>query len=130
MEAAARHARSATKGSHTQWAGAVALCLPTIDHGYTVLTAVRRVATLAVAAVVAIVFTADPIACVDGCTDGGPASQAVPPTSCSLCVRGVALDGIALSVAPVLTIRPVHHPPATVVFPLFVHPIDHPPRPA
>jgi hypothetical protein len=91
---------------------------------------VRRVATLAVALVIAVVFLADPMACVDGCTDGGPASQASADSSCSLCQRGVALDAVALSVSPMLTIRRVHYPPPMPALTVFAYRIDHPPRPA
>jgi hypothetical protein len=89
-----------------------------------------RVATLAVALVTVTIFIADPVACVDGCTDRRPASQMATASSCSLCQRGVSLDGLVWSVAPMLTVRRVHDPRPIFALHLLVRPIDHPPRPA
>jgi len=89
---------------------------------------VRTVIALALALVIAVSFAADPVACVDGCTDESPAPHASARPICHLCQRGVALDAVAVRIAPTVSVRRVHHVARRLASPPLVRSIDHPPR--
>jgi len=98
-----------------------------LGKGSILAEAVQKIGASLIAAVLLLLFAADPIACSDGCTNDPP-SQSKPAVCCILCQRGIAVGGAALTVAPAITVQPAPSLQLTALLPALGDSIDHPPR--
>ncbi len=88
---------------------------------------VRRLAAALVLSMIAVVLTADPFCCADGCTDAPHAAVSTVSTSCSLCQNSVTVPSVSAAVTFALVRQSFNEPPRRSLS-LLTGRIDHPPR--
>jgi hypothetical protein len=88
---------------------------------------VRRVVGAILLTMIAVVFTADPFCCADGCTNGPHSPVTTTPSCCSLCNSSVTVPTVT-AIAKVVHAWWIVDLAKTTALSLLLTRIDHPPR--